>query len=119
MFFPADRRYALKNLKRNFESIAFIKHGRDSGYPPCCIAYYWIRSVLMNIHAIIFGNYGFFYTMKDGAPRWRPVNGPRHVLCWFHKVVYRNKPMVYHMCEPCNWLQFQQPKCNKCGVTHE
>jgi hypothetical protein len=124
-FAPCQRRYGWSNLKicfRQLANMSFVKAGRDSGFPPCCIAYYKVRAITMNVWVMIFGNYGFFvnpvhYTFHDeqGRKEYRRCH-PSHVLCWFHKIKYwgREWTNAYHTCPKCDWQQFEDPECRRC-----
>jgi hypothetical protein len=122
-FSKYKRKQAYSNLLwalKHIFSGDFIHNGVDSCYDPCCIFYYAVRLLSMNIWGIIFGNYGWFWSDKAIIHKTQEElqhylkTRPSHVLCWWHKLSYKNKTMTYHRCDKCDWIQFKTKECKRC-----
>ena len=92
-----------------YEPIQDFKTGRDSGYHLCCVTWYLIR----NIRFTIRGKLGFI-PVAQSKDRTKERNKYQHILCPYHQV-FLPKPRIYYTCPSCNWMQFQNNKCNNCG----
>lgn len=104
-YHKCHRGSAKASFKRLLKDKSFIRLGLDSGYPPCCIAYFWLRLVFMDMWAIKFGNYGPFYD-----PKMHKKTKRKHVTCWFHKLILKEKDFKYYTCLKCGWIQFKIKK---------
>lgn len=98
------RPYALKNLINTLSNWDFIKNGRESGYSWCCIIWFKIRAIYMDLDNYIFNRY---WTLPDDDQF-------QHVACPFHIIYYKNHPFKYYNCKKHNWEQFQIKDCIKC-----
>ncbi len=115
------------NLKDRIDGLIFnfrirwhIKRGRESGYSWCCIGWMFIRNTVRvflpsyntSVSLISYDRHGNI-TWKH--PRYDEITKFHHVVCPMCKLRYRNKKVKYYTCKPCNWTQFEQQTCNKCG----
>lgn len=125
-----ERSYHWQSLKRFF-NIGWFRYTRkagvDSGYPACCIGWFWVRSLSLHIYGAIFGNV---------KPFQRPVKSFRsklelriyqnstaykretkHVCCPFHAAIFflTKKEHHYIMCKECGWIQYEVAECNNCA----
>lgn len=101
------RKYAFQNLIIGLTNYNFINDGLKSGYPICCIFYYFIRGIYRNIKDIIF---------NELSPATDRYSEEQHIICPIHLIIYKNqkKKLKYYTCKKCNWHQFEIKNCNKC-----
>ena len=124
------RKYEAHNFFRWFVEWDFVKEGRDSGFPWCCIVYYKVRLFFMAIWIITFNSYGpfnisigddkVFRSKKEmdayfDTSEWK--RQAQHITCWFHKILYalQRKEHTYYDCRECGWKQFEKKDCNRCN----
>lgn len=84
----------------------WIKLGKDSGYPPCCIATFLVRMFAIEVN----------FKINGGYPKWclSPTEkGRQHIVCPYHKLTI--KQYVYHTCDKCGWHQYNDPDCKNCA----
>lgn len=124
------RKYYLKDLIESFDLkwIRFvIKAGKDSGYPPCCITFFFVRLFFMDLYGILTGDVGpfkgkvrTFYSDFDVKAWQNSVEYKRetkHVACPWHRLIYflTKKEHHYYNCGDCSWIQFENDDCNNCA----
>ena len=98
------RYVAWHNLKNTMRFMRHINQGIKSGYPSCCILWYFIRSLINEIGMLIF-NIDKFFDLNLS-------NEHKHVACPICRV--RKKKFKYYKCEKCKWIQANNKICNKC-----
>lgn len=124
------RRHHFKEFFATFD-IKWIKHcikaGRDSGYDKCCVAWFFIRILLMHAYGTIMGNVNPFmgevrsFRTKEELKVWQNSLEYRrklkHVACPIHSLIYflTKKEHHYIMCKECAWIQYEVHDCNNCA----
>ena len=96
------------------------QYGIASGFPPCCVAYYLLRS---KVNKWIFKDDIVKYnTLMNSiyAKIGEDYNHWQHIPCPAHKVLsicglYKPK---YHHCDECGWMQLGKAECNLASL-HE
>ena len=120
------RRYSIQELAKWPFEWSFIKSGRDSGFPWCCIVWFKIRYLSLHVYELIFGNCGPFggehHTFYNEEEYLKYINSEErqyeenHILCPYHKLhklIFKPK-FQYFTCEKCGWIQFKNKICKRC-----
>lgn len=113
----------------------FIRNGLDSGYHPCCIATYKVRTLLMDLWAWAFNSQWLFNPNKgrmisyrvgdEGAEKTAhelmnsvkyKLARPGYIQCYLHKALMyaQQKPTEWYRCEKCSWAQIRFKTCRRC-----
>ncbi len=124
------RRHHVKEIIEFF-NLQWIKHcikaGRDSGYSKCCVAWFFIRILLMHSYGAIMGNIKPFmsesrtFYSEAEYQAWKQSDEYKrrlsHIACPVHRVIYflTKKEHHYIMCKECSWIQYEVHDCNNCA----
>lgn len=113
------RKQGLVALLKYPFSWGFIKEGIDSGFSPCCIVHFKIRSFGVSFLEAVFGQKGQSI-VTDHMDKSKFKGYIRHVLCPFCENKYKPEELKYYSCEAhhdgyCEWFQFKKSTCSRCG----
>lgn len=126
-----SRQNGKKHFFKWFKEWDFIKNGVESGFHPCCIVHFKVRSFFMNLHEWAFGCLGVFDPNKDVKAwyedqkeemdkylnsTWYLVRHPGYVCCPFHtaRLYTTQRPYEWHKCGKCGWSQIRFKECKRC-----
>jgi hypothetical protein len=111
--YEISRGLAICNLKHWFVKTLTLQdyfYGKLSGFPDCCIIWFHLRSLCLDLFELIFSK-------CPGFIDW-DIKSAEHVLCPLCVQDYRksHKRLKYYYCKKCDNTQFNlKTHCLICG----